>query len=49
MLGFEDMFVSDPEYDGDFDDVVVAVSRTALPASLIANVTEDLDLAAAAI
>jgi hypothetical protein len=49
ILGFEDMFVSDPEYDGDFDDVVVAVSRTALPASLIANVAEDLDLAAAAI
>ena len=49
VLGFEDMFVSDPEYDGDFDDVVVAVSRTALPASLIANVAEDLDLAAAAI
>ena len=49
VLGFEDMFVSDPEYDGDFDDLVVAVSRTALPASLIANVAEDLDLAAAAI
>ena len=49
VLGFEDMFVSDPEYDGDFDDVVVAVSRTALPASLIADVAEDLDLAAAAI
>lgn len=49
VLGFEDMFVSDPEYEGDFDDLVVAVSRTALPASLIANVVEDLDLAAAAI
>jgi hypothetical protein len=49
VLGFEDMFVSHPDYDGDFDDVVVAVSRTALPASLIANVAEDLDLAAAAI
>lgn len=48
VLGFEDMFVSDPEYDGDFDDVVVAVSRTALPASLIADVAADLDLAAAA-
>ena len=49
VLGFEDMFVSDPEYDGDFDDVVVAVSRTTLPASLVADVAEDLDLAAAAI
>jgi hypothetical protein len=49
VLGFEDMFVSDPEFEGDFDDLVVAVSRTALPASLIANVVEDLDLAAAAI
>ena len=48
ILGFEDMFVSHPEYNGDFDDVVVAVSRAALPASLIANVAEDLDLAAAA-
>jgi hypothetical protein len=49
VLGFEDMFVTDPEFEGDFDDLVVAVSRTALPASLIANVAEDLDLAAAAI
>lgn len=49
VLGFEDMFVSDPEYEGDFDDLVVAVSRSALPAGLIANVVEDLDLAATAI
>ena len=49
VLGFEDMFVSDPEYEGDFDDLVVAVSRTELPANLIANVVEDLDLAATAI
>jgi hypothetical protein len=46
VLGFEDMFATDPEFDGDFDDVVVAVSRTALPASLVADVTEDLNLAA---
>jgi hypothetical protein len=49
VLGFEDLFVSDPEYEGDFDDLVVAVSRSALPASLIADVAADLDLAAAAI
>src|SRR5688572_6069076 len=49
ILGFEDMFVSDPEYQGDFDDVVVAVSRSELPANLIADVVADLDLAAAAI
>ncbi|HKP25768.1 MAG TPA: hypothetical protein VJV39_18010 [Dongiaceae bacterium] len=48
VLGFEDMFVSDPEYDGDFDDVVVAVSRTALPANLVADVADDHNLAAAA-
>lgn len=48
VLGFEDMFVSDPEYDGDFDDVVVAVSRATLPAGLIASIAEDLDLAATA-
>jgi hypothetical protein len=49
VLGFEDMFVSDPEYEGDFDDVVVAVSRTSLPAGLVADLAEDLSLAAAAI
>jgi hypothetical protein len=48
VLGFEDIFVSDPEYDGDFDDLVVAVGRTALPANVIARVADDLDLAAAA-
>ncbi len=48
VLGFEDIFVSDPEYDGDFDDLVVAVGRTALPTNVIARVAEDLDLAAAA-
>ncbi|HET6161563.1 MAG TPA: hypothetical protein VFE34_24695 [Dongiaceae bacterium] len=46
VLGFEDMFATDPERDGDFDDVVVAVSRTPLPANLVADVTEDLNLAA---
>jgi hypothetical protein len=46
VLGFEDMFAADPEHDGDFDDVVVAVSRTPLPANLVADVTEDLNLAA---
>jgi len=49
VLGFEDMFVSHPDYDGDFDDLVVAVSRATLPANLVASVAEDLDLAAAAI
>ena len=48
ILGFEDMFASDPDYDGDFDDLVVAVSRVPLPAGLIADLVGDLDLAAAA-
>ena len=47
VLGFEDMFATDPEFDGDFDDVVVAVSRTALPPCLVADLTDDLNLAAA--
>jgi hypothetical protein len=49
VLGFEDMFATDPEFDGDFDDVVVAVSRTTPPAGLVADVAEDLNLAAAAL
>lgn len=48
ILGFEDVFATDPERDGDFDDVVVAVSRTALPAGLLGDVAEDLNLAATA-
>ncbi len=47
VLGFEDMFASDPLFDGDFDDVAVAVSHTALPDKLVANLVDDLDLAAA--
>jgi hypothetical protein len=47
VLGFEDMFVSDLAFDGDFDDVVIAVSQTTLPADLVADLAEDLDLAAA--
>jgi hypothetical protein len=49
VLGFEDMFVSDPEFEGDFDDVAVAVSRTTIPASLVADMVADLNLAAAAL
>jgi len=48
VIGFEDMFASDPEFDGDFNDVVVAVSRSALPAGLVADVADDLNLATAA-
>ena len=47
VLGFEDMFATDPLFDGDFDDVVVATSRTALPPCLVADLTDDLNLAAA--
>ena len=49
MLGFEDMFAGDPEYEADFDDAVVAVSRVSLPTQLVANLTEELGVAAAAI
>lgn len=46
VLGFEDMFATDPLFDGDFDDVVVAVSRISLPAGLVADLGEDLNIAA---
>ena len=48
VIGFEDMFATDPEFDGDFDDVVVAVSRTELPTGLVTDLTQDLNLATAA-
>jgi hypothetical protein len=49
VLGFEDMFSTDPEFEGDFDDVVVAASRTTLPDNLVANMADDLNLAAATV
>jgi hypothetical protein len=49
VLGFKDMFATDPEFDGDFDDVLVAVSQTTLPAKLVADVAEDVSLAAASV
>jgi hypothetical protein len=49
VLGFEDMFATDPEFDGDFDDVAVAVSEKTLPAKLVADVAEDVNLAAASV
>jgi len=47
VLGFEDLFATDPLFDGDFDDLVVAISQAPLPAGFVADLAEDLNLAAA--
>jgi hypothetical protein len=46
ILGFEDMFVTDPEFEGDYDDLVVAVSQVTLSTATIERLNEDLNLAA---
>jgi hypothetical protein len=46
VLGFEDRRVTDPTFDGDFDDVVVAISEDPLDANTIERIATDLGLAA---
>lgn len=49
VLGFESTRVTDPEFDGDFDDVVVAVSADPLDDATIDQITTDLGLPADAL
>jgi len=44
ILGFEDMFTTDPEFEGDYNDVVVAVSQDQLSMTTIQNVVNNLNL-----
>jgi hypothetical protein len=42
LFGFEDGLVTGPGFDGDYDDVVVAVSEVPLSEDLIAGLTQEL-------
>ena len=44
VLGFEDTRVTDPAFDGDFNDLVVAVSEDPLDPSTMAQIATDLGL-----
>ena len=46
VLGFEDTRVTDPAFDGDFNDVVVAISEDPLDANTIDRIATDLGLPA---
>jgi hypothetical protein len=46
VLGFEDTRVTDPAFDGDFNDVVVAVSDDPLDANTVERIATDLGLSA---
>jgi hypothetical protein len=46
VLGFEDTRVTDPAFDGDFNDVVIAVSADPLDPSTIDQIAADLGLPA---
>jgi hypothetical protein len=43
VLGFEDLLTTDPSFDGDFNDAVVAVSATPLATDLANNLLGDLE------
>jgi hypothetical protein len=43
VLGFEDLLTTDPSFDGDFNDAVVAVSDAPLATDLVNNLLGDLD------
>ncbi|HXV62674.1 MAG TPA: hypothetical protein VEK15_18385 [Vicinamibacteria bacterium] len=45
LLGFEDRRVTDPQYDGDYDDLVLAVSDGPLDAAAIQQIAAGLGLA----
>jgi hypothetical protein len=44
VLGFEDTRVTDPAFDGDFNDVVVAISDDPLDPNIIDRIAVDLGL-----
>jgi hypothetical protein len=43
VLGFEDLLTTDPSFDGDFNDAVVAVSATPVATDLANNLLGDLE------
>ena len=47
VLGFEDVFTTNPEFDGDYDDAIVAVSEAPLGADPVTSLLGELDAAAA--
>jgi hypothetical protein len=48
VLGFEDLFTTDPAFDGDYDDAIVAVSQAPLGADTVTSLLGELDAAAGA-
>ncbi len=44
VLGFEDMFATDPEYEADYDDLVITISQESLAPATLAQLVEDLGL-----
>jgi hypothetical protein len=48
VLGFEDLFTTDPAFDGDYDDAIVAVSEAPLGADTVASLLGEIDTAAGA-
>ena len=49
LLGFEDRLATDPAYDGDFNDVVVAVSRNELAPATLSGLLDEFGGASQAI
>jgi hypothetical protein len=47
VLGFEDLLTTDPAFDGDYDDAIVAVSEAPLGADTVTSLLGELDAAAA--
>jgi hypothetical protein len=48
VLGFEDLFTTDPAFDGDYNDTIVAVSAAPPSADMVASLLGALDAAAGA-
>ena len=46
MLGFEDLLTTDPAFDGDYNDTIVAVSEAPLGADTVNSLLGELDMAA---
>jgi hypothetical protein len=47
-LGFEDLLTTDPAFDGDYDDAIVAVSEAPLGADTVTSLLGELDTASGA-
>jgi hypothetical protein len=47
VLGFEDLFTTDPAFDGDYNDAIVAVSEAPLGAATVTSLLGELDTAGA--